>query len=340
MIDRVKDFFREDTSKVIGVYFDGEKLFIVRLTDKFETVEVDADGSEIEQLAEKILLVCKQKGWGTSSVGFCLREDDAVTFQTEVGNVPEKEIPALVKSWAFAQAGADAAYSFTKVGEELWLETLPRVKVQEFCAAFKKFGMNLRGLSVMPADMFTKVHPFDRTEFITEVVRNEKAPNFLSARGNVWNWKNISLTAAAISFIVLVIGSVNLFLDYNEASDKLDAAKVSINELSGDLALKDELDADIAELRRLNQLAAQIETNKNFNLLINLGKIAGGGVRLTKIHVEEKFLELEGLTDKPDAIKSYLRNVKASVIKSARLESSSERDDGEIIFTIRATIQN
>ncbi|MBR2775333.1 MAG: hypothetical protein IKD73_10145 [Selenomonadaceae bacterium] len=338
MIDKLWKFFREDTSEVIGAYFDGDKLFIARLTDNFETMELDAPDAELDTLAEKISHVCKQKGWKESSVGFCLREGDAVTFQTEVGNIPDKELPAMVKSWAQAQAGAEAVSSFAKVGAELWMETLPRAKVEEVCAAFDKFAMNLRGLSVMPADMLTKVTSFDRARFISEVVRDKKAPNLLSARGNVWNWKNISGAAAIIFFIALVIGSAKLFMDYDAASTELNAAKASINQFREDLALKETLDADIVELHRLNDLAAQIDTSKNLNHLINLGRVASGDVRLTKVRVEENFMELEGLTDRADAVKNYLARVKASVIQSARLESSAERDDGEIAFVIRATL--
>ena len=338
MINKLKKFFREDMGEVIGAYFDGDKIFIVRLTEKFETTELDVDSAKLEWLAEKISATCRQRGWKTSSVGFCLREGDAVTFQTEADNIPEKELPALVKSWATAQAGADAIFAFTKVGEELWMEALPRVKLEEICAAFEKFGLNLRGLSVMPADMLSKVSPFDRTEFITEVVRNRKAPNLLSAWASVWNWKNISLTAAAIFFIALSIGSAKLFADYNDASTRLDAAKASLDAMRDDLALKETLDANIAELHKLNDTAAQINTNQNFNHLINLGRTAGSGVRLTKVHVEEKFMELEGLADRSDAVKNYLARVRASVIQSARLESSAERDDGEIGFMIRATL--
>lgn len=338
MIEWLKKFFRQNLSEIIGAYFDGEKIFVVRLTKKFETVEIDADGSEPELLAEKISLVCTQKGWKTSSVGFCLQAEDAVTFQTEVGNIPEKEIPALVKSWAVAQAGAEAAFSFTKVGEELWMETLPRAKVEDFRSAFKKFNMNLRGLSVMPVDMLAKVHPYDRTEFITEIIRNKQAPNLLSARGGVWNWQKISLALAAIFFIGLLIGSVKLLLDYHEASDKLDAAKTSIEELHADIILKETIDDDIAELHRLNNLAAQIDIKNHFNLLINIGKISGGDVRLTKISIEENILELESATDNPDAVKNYLSRVKSFVAQSARLESSKENDDGDIIFLIRAAL--
>ena len=332
---RLKNFFSEDLSEIIGAYFDGEKIFVVRLTENFEAVEVDADGAEPELLAEKISLVCAQKNWKTSAAGFCLREDDAVIYQSEISNLPAKEISAYVKSWAMAQRGKDAAFSFTKVGEELWMETLPGTRLEEFRAAFKKFNLNLRALSVMPADLLTKGTPLDKTKFITEVVREKKSPNFLSG-GGVWNWKKISLAAAAIFLIGQIIFSAKIFFDYRAAKNELDAAKISVEEWSTELALKKNLDADIDELHKLNALAAQTDLETNFNLLINLGKISGVDVRLTKIRAEKNFLELEGLTDKPDAVKNYLARVKSSVVQSARLENSAERDDGEFVFVIRA----
>ena len=337
LLERLKNFFREDLSEIIGAYFDGEKIFIVHSAEKFETVEIEAADSEPEILAEKISFICRQKGWKSSLIGFCLREDDAVTFQTEVDNVPEKEIPALAKSWAVAHAGADAIFSFTKVGTEIWMETLPRTKVEEFIAAFRKFGLNLRGLSIMPANSLEKINPYDRTEFITEIVRNKKTPNLLFERVSVWNWKKISPAIAAIFFIGICFCSAKISLDFHEASDKFDEANNLIDELNEDITLKKFLDADIAELHKDNKLAAQIDINKNFNLLINLGKITGD-VRLTKIQIEENFLELEGVTDNPDYIKNYLARVKNYVAQSARLENSTESDDGEIIFVIRATL--
>ena len=336
---RLKKFFREEPDEVVGAYFDGEKIFLARLTEKFETIEVDADGTEPEYLAEKISLACAQKGWRTSAVGFCLQESDAVIYQSAIPNLPEKELPASVKTWAVAQAGADAVSSFAKVGEELWMETLPRARVKEFVAAFKKFNLNLRGLSVMPVDMLTKTAPFDRTEFIIGVVRDKKTPNLLSARSSVWNWKKISVAAAAIFFIAMFLGSAKLLIDYRAASEKLNAAKISLDELHDELILKENLDATVAELHKINSLAASIEPEKKFNLLVKLGKIAEGDVRLTKIRVDKNSLELEGLTDKPDALRNYFARVKNSVEKSARLENSSERDDGEIAFVIRADLR-
>lgn len=243
---RTKKFFREDTGEIVSAYFDGEKIFVARLTKKFETVELDAYEATIEQIAERISLLCIKRAWKTSSVGFCLREQDAHILRTEVDNIPEKEIPAMVKSWATAQAGADAIFSSVKVGEEVWVETLPRARYKEICAAFKKFNLNLRALSVMPADELKKIHPFERTEFITEVVRERKAPNLLSTSNSVWSWKKISQVAAGIFLIGLLICSAKLFIDYSAASNELDAAKISVNALSEDVALKQKLDADIA----------------------------------------------------------------------------------------------
>ncbi len=338
ILEPIKKFFREDAGEIIGAYFDGDKIFISHLTEKFETIEVEADGSEIERLAEKISQICVQKGWKTSSVGFCLRQEEAVTFQTEISNVPEKEIPALVKSWAMAQAGAEAIFSFAKIGEELWMETLPQSTAKEFSDTFKKFGLNLRGLSVMPAEPLTKIHPYERTEFITEIIREKKSPNLLATRGDGFNWQKISQAVAAIFFIALIVGSVKLFLEYREVSDKLDAAKISVENLNEDIALKKILDGNISELHRINKLAAQVAKPENFNRLLNLGKIADKNIRLTKIVAEENFLEIEGATDESETLKNYLGDVKNFVANSARLESSAEHD-GEIFFVIRAALK-
>ena len=42
-----------------------------------------------------------------------------------------------------------------------------------------------------------------------------------------------------------------------------------------------------------------------------------------------------GIADTPDAVKDYLARVKDFAAQKARLESSSERDDGDIAFVIR-----
>ena len=334
----LKKFFREDAKEIISAYFDGEKIFISRLTKKFETAEIEADGAEIAELAEKISKICAEKGWRKISVGFCLQSTDAVTFQTEINNLPEKEIPAMVKSWAIAQAGTEAKFSFKKIGGELWMETVPKSRFEEILAAFEKFGLNLRGLSVMPGDLSEKIHPYERTEFITEVICNKSSPNLLSS-GSVWNWKKIYYAASGILLIGLIICNVKLFFDYKTTSDELKAEKIIINGLSKEISLKKSSDEVTSELKRLNELAAQIETPETLNLLIKIGKIADKTVYLNKIRAENDFLDLEGKAKTAEALKRYLERVKSSVINSARLESSTEDEDGKISFVIRAALK-
>ena len=136
----------------------------------------------------------------------------------------------------------------------------------------------------------------------------------------------------------MTVTTLKIFWDYSAASDKLDAAKFAVDELSADVALKKAVDADVAELRRLNKIAAaQVNTSTKFNFLLNIGRIADKSIRLTKIRVDGNSLELEGLANNPDAVKNYLSRVKSSVAQSARLDSSVERDD-KISFVIRAVI--
>ena len=333
--------FREEVGEAVGAYFDGEKIFLVRVAENFERFELDSAGAELDDIAEKISVACRKRGWKVSAVGFCLQDSDAVTYQMTIANVPEKELPALVKSWAAAQSGAEAAFAFAQVSTEIWMETLPRTRLEEICAAFEKFGLNLRGLSVMPRDLLTKFSPFDKAQFIASVVREKKSPNLLASRVGTWNWQKISQAATAIFFCAILLPSAKILFDYHDAATQLDAAKTAIDELRDDLAVKKNIDADIAELNRLNKIcAAQKISPKNFNFLLNAGKIAGGGVRLTSIRAEENFIELEGFGATPDAVRSYLSRVKNSVADTARLESSSERDDGNIAFVIHARLGN
>ena len=334
-----KDFFREDTGDVVGAYFDGETIFLARLTDIFDTTEIAADGEAFAHIAEKISVVCRERGWKTSTVGFCLRERDAVTLQTDVTNVPEKDFPALVESWSRAQTGIDAASSFTKTDGGLWMETLPRSRVDEICAAFQKFGLNLTALSVMPTNLLTKKNPLDRARFIASVAANKTSPNFLRRRGTSFNAKKISAALAIIFMVWTFVRAAGIFADWYAAANELDAANLALNELRDDINLKKFFDEDIDALRRLNNLTVAVAATKTFGLLINFGKVASGDVHLTALRVGENSAEVNGLATNADAVKICLARVKSSVTQRARLENSSAGDDGEITFAIRADLK-
>ena len=335
-----KNFFSEDTNEFVGAYFDSEKIFLTRLTETFESAEISADGYEFDKIAEKISEACRQRGWNTQAVGFCLREDDAVTFQSEITNVPEKDFPAFVKSWSWAQSGNGALNSFAKVGVELWMETLPKSTANEILTAFQKCGLNLLALSIMPPDLLTKKNPLDKARFIAEVAEKKTLPNFLRPQKNSWNMRKLSAVPIIILLIIVAIQAAEISSDWRAASKELNAEKISLNELRDDLNLKKFVDDDIAEMQRLNNLTAKVDAPKTFNLLINLGKSFGGDVRLTKIRVDENSAQLDGLATSTEVVKSCLVRVKNSVTQSARLENSSARDDGEIDFKIRADLKN
>ena len=332
---RLVKFFREDLSEVVGAYFDGEKIFIAHLTDNFETATVDADSAEIAHIAEKISFVCRQRNWKINAVGFCLRENDAVTYRTEIKNIPAKEIPNFVQTWATAQAGNDAASAFTMIDAEIWMETLPQKKFAEIRDAFQNCGMNLRAMSLMPTDVLEKVEPISKAEFIADVVRQRTSPNFFAGQTE-FDFGKISAAMVAVFFMAIIINSAGLYADYRAAVDESDAAKISVENLRDDLALKKDIDADAGELTRLNKIAAAKNPNPTkLNLPLNLGKVTADGIRPVKIRVDEKIFSIEGIANNPAAIKNYLGRVKNSVAKNARLENSDENDDGEIIFTIR-----
>lgn len=339
-LSAAKNFFREDIGEVVGAYFDGETIFLVRLTDTVETCEIASDGDDFAHVAEKISVVCRQRNWQTQSVGLCLREVDAVTYQTELANVPEKDFPAMVESWSRAQSGKDAANSFARVGSQLWMETIPRATADEICAAFRNVGLNLTALSVMPPDLLTKKNPLDRAKFIADVAANKTSPNLLRTRHTSFNAKKFSAAIAAIFLLAALVTAAGTLADWFAASNELDAAKLAVNEMRDDLSLKKFFDEDIDALRRLNNLTVNVSAPKTFNALINLGKVAGGDVRLTAASVDENSAHVDGLATNADAVKSCLARVKSFVNQRARLENSSARDDGEITFAIRADFIN
>lgn len=345
--ERIKNFFREDFSEVLGIYYDGEKIFLARLTKKFETAEVnfetDLDDklSPIAQLAEKIAVICSQRGWRTSKVGLCLREGDAITFRSNFENVPPDEIDSAIKTWATSQAGKNAPYTFAEVEGEIWAETLTKTLVEEYISAWEKNSIHLCALTVVPDfSEEESLDNLDRAVFIAKVVAEKKAPNLLAERIADWNVKKFSLTAAAIFILIFCVISAKIFYDYHQAENELEAAKKILSEESETLVLKKSLDADIAEMKKINSLLVeQQESFSKLNVLIRLGKISGGSAQLKKINATENFTQIEGLAENPDALEKYLSRLKNSFAQSVKLENTSTTDGGEINFVIRLTFE-
>ena len=339
----ILNFFREDLSEILGVYYEDEKIFLARLADNIETAEINFEINLndktpfVEQLATKIKLECHKRGWQISKVAFTLRDGEATTFQTDFKNIPANEIANAVKIWAAANVGKDARYTSIKFNDEIWMEALNADIVEEYISAFEKNSMQLCALTAIPAnsiDAERPLTPFNRAIFAADILRNNKTPNILSEKISAWNVKKISLTAAAIFFIALAGFSVKIFADYNSALKRAETAYTRFESFDDINNLKEDFDAATAKLAALNSIiAAQGINSKNFNALIKIGKIANGKVILSKIKASGKNLELEGVADSPDAVKIYLVKLKNSVSPKVKLKNSSE-NDGQIFFSI------
>ncbi len=341
------NFFRENNSEIIGVHFDEDKIFLARLTDTLETAEinfeldVDSNATAIEQLAKKISEVCQKRGWKTARMGLCLREGEAATFQTEFKNVPSDEIAEAVKIWAMAHVGNKARYTSIKFGDEIWMEALPESSVEEYISAWQKFSMKLCALTELPSaeiDSERAVTPFNRAVFAAEIIREKQTPNILTPQFSVWNFKKISKAVAAIFLAVIVGISAKVSHDYFSALAQLESAQEYLNSQSEILTLKENLDANIAEMKRLNNLSTVQNVNaEKFNLLLKIGKVTNENIHLQKIRMSGNFLEIEGSAETPDVIKNYLSRLKSSIMKNVKLENS-QIEDAEINFSVRINL--
>lgn len=345
----ILDFFKEDFSEVIGAYYDGEKIILARhFNDTVESAEInfttstDDEISEIEQLAEKICFVCSQRGWKTSQMGFCLREGSAVTFQTLIVNIPQSEIDDAVKSWAIAQIGKDALYTSIKTNGEIWMAAILKSTAEEYVTAWKKNSMTLRALTVMPEEFSAQINlkkSIDYANFAAEIIKYKKVPNLISNYLSAWNYKKISATIIAIFFCVLLGISVKISYEYYTVAAQLEEISAFIAEHEDELTLKNSIEENISEMKRLNELcAAQFNSIPTFNALVNLGKIADGKTYLTKINVSANSIELEGIANDTDEIKNYVSRLKSNITPNVKLGHFSS-NDGNTTFTIHLTLK-
>lgn len=353
-IERVINFFREDVGEIVGVYFDGEKIFFAHLTDDIKTEKInfqiadEENFSPVEQLAEKISVTCAKNGWKTSRLGICLRNDEVISEHRYFENIPENELNDAIKSWSKAAGGGTrAVFTSVRDGEEIWLETLPEDKVEEYISACEKNSLTLCGLTAMPD--FLTIPDFlakdsggaDKAKFITEVVSEKKSPNLLAEKIGTWDWKKFSKVAAIFFFIALGIFSAKLFHDLRTATENFESAQKIFNEHGEEIILKETLEKNISAMKKINSLSeTQAERNLKLDALINLGRVADGKIFLRKINTNENLMTIEGITDNPGEIKNYLGRLKSKVTPNAKLESSTTGDDGKTAFTILLTLEN
>ena len=342
------NFFKEDFSEVVGAYFDGEKIYLSRrINDAVENIDAnfsvsyEDDASEIEQLAEKISMLCSQRGWKTSKTGFCLREGTATTFQTKISGIPSNEIEGAVKTWAEAQVGKNSLYTSIRYDDEIWMEAILKSTAEEYVKAWRKNSMTLCALTVMQEEFDTPIElikPVTFAEFVAEVVAIKKAPNLLKDRLNAWNYKKISATIAALFFCAFLLTFAKISYEYHAAAAQVEDVQINLNQHAAEMEMKQSVDDNIAEMKKINSLcAAQSNSMPQFNALVKLGMVADGKTPLTQIKIAGGDIELEGVAENTDDIKNYVNRLK--IITPHVKQGNFTSTDGVTNFAIHLTLK-
>ena len=338
IFDWIRNFFREDSGEIVGVHHDGEKIFLARITNKLETFETnfeidfEKNISPVEQLAEKIFTICKERGWNSKKIALCLNEGDSVTFQPDFENIPQDKIESAVKIWAAAQCGENALYTSAKVCGEFWSEAMSQKSAEEYFSAFEKNSMTLCLMTSLTG-IFS-----DKAAYVARLFAEKKSPNLITKKFPVWNWKKISVSVIGIFIFFAGIFFGKIFYDLNQARENLEIAKKNFESQSEILDAKKEIEKNISEMKILNDfLASQSENSSKLNILIKLGKVADEKIFLQKITLSGNVAEIEGEAEKADFIKNYLHKLKNATASEAKLESATAADGGKINFVIRLT---
>ena len=333
MID-IKNIFREDFSQVIGIYFDGEKIFLAReeeiISAHFEVEEENF----AEQLAEKVLVMCNQSGWESSKVALCLREGESMAVTADFENLPIDKRASAVKSWATAQVGENALYTFAEVDGEFWAETISQSAAEKFLSAFGKNSMTLCAMTSLASRLSKSA---DKAKFISKVAAEKIFPNLL--RQKTWNVPKIILTTLVIIFAILSVTFGAIFYRHLEVDGELENLQKTLAAQEEVAFQKKSFESATAESKRLNKLLAAQYDNRKFNAMIQLGRIADEKVSLSKVNFTKDTVEVEGLAENSTEVKKYLGRFKNAISKEAKLEKITTEDD-KVSFKIRLDLKD
>ncbi len=341
MFEKVIKFFRPDLNEVLGISFDGTKIYFTRIFEsETENFEVDFEPDPLEkisipeQLAEKITVVCAGRGWKTSATGFCLATNEVEIYQDELNTLPKNEISEAAKIWAKAQTGEGSYFDFIELPDstEFWVEGAPKKLTEDYISAWQKNSMTLRVLTAMPEKIFD-YDSYASATFVAGIVKNQGSPNLLKSIDERWNFKKISAAVFAGFFVLNSVVLANFFNEHSETEDLLIESRENLNLKSEAIVAKKSVEKDISEMKRLYQISEKLPGDgANLNVLLKLGKIADGKTGLTKIEAGENFLRIEGLAENSEDVGNYLNRLKSEGFSDAKIETSTENDDGEIIF--------
>ena len=324
----IKNFFQEDFSQVVGIYFDGEKIFLSRPNGENIESHFEADENNFaEQLAEKVLFLCNKQGWNNSKVALCLREGETVTFQPEFDNIPTNKIDAAIKSWAVAQVGENALYTSAEIEGENWIEAISRKSAEEYISAFEKNSMTLCAMTSL-------ILSSDKSFEVTKIVAEKRFPNLLKKQLIEWSFKKIFFAVIGTFFILSAMILGKTYYDWYVSTTELENLQKNITAQDNTAIMQENFESNVLESKRLNELLASQIENQKLNTLIKIGQIADDKTFLTKINLSGELVEIEGKAENSTDVKNYLGRFKSAISRNAKLEKISTEND-KVTFKIR-----
>ena len=179
--------------RVIGVYFDGTKIFCINLNldDKVEKwkvihtaeltpfintqlsersrailAEFDALDDDIpneqrpeedirDLIAKKVASICINE-WQIHSVALCINTDSLIVEIEDLSNIPKEKIANTVHYHIAAAGNFEVGTylsSFMETGSGVWMEGISKIESDKWIQSFRKHGMELLALTAMPNEV-------------------------------------------------------------------------------------------------------------------------------------------------------------------------------------------
>lgn len=340
------NFFQENPEESLGIFFDGEKIFLAHSAEETRTLEknfspdLTEKTSPIEQLAQRVAFICLQEGWRTSQAGIFLNETETVISQTRLEHIPKEEVDAAVRAWAVAHAGEGALHTFAELDGKFFTAALPQETAEEYLSAFAKNSVMVAALTTMPENFFPNAQPTDKAIFSAEVAAKKNPTNFLVSHLSTWNLKKIFLFAATIFLVIIGILSAKLFYDYHTTSKNFSELQKNFSVQDNLIESQIKLSTNSAEMKELSELIAEQEiSGSKLDALIKIGQAADRKIWLKRLRLSDGTAELEGTAENAEAVGKYLRTLRNLFAGSVRLENSSSAEADEVNFLIHLTFE-
>lgn len=379
---RLLDLWKKKRKYVMGVFIKNNVAYVVRMENQegqwtlYENVMVpipvmgmDEDFPPVELAVEKIVTMMQVMGWSAAPIAMCLSEEEVFTDILHLPVMPESEMWEAVHWELDGQRDFDeteflSVYESEPEDEGQWAAAVPKTTVDAWSREWKKNGMELEAVTVLPSflktscvmeneglrigdvcfpflhepyDVFYDDGGWEALYAAKTLCFSEPSPiNFLTAgkpAASDWDWKSLSLTVTA----VISIGLFGCFLaDYGHLSgeqEALAAQKSQLALLSHAQKEKRLLETAEARIKEKNQQLVRL-SEENYpwrSILVHLGTMTVDGVWLSEITMtKSNVLEIHGKAIQYEALAEFMQKFEGDkdFFPSAPVLKSSQTEPG------------